>query len=282
MITLTFWFQTSESTKLFPQPQVPTGALSVRSYGGQAGRGNASETEGSAQTRLKERTLDWAIQREMAALCGRPPFCSFQYTVSYKGDIPPPLLGDDCSEVAIFVVGTGGEEEVVRLTIADCSPTKLNAPQTGDRDHLPRGGLECTQCLASRQIEGVDGTGRRIVRYQQRIAESSEIAGSYCQTPRLVKRSTVREVLHKCSIFAEDVNVTPRSARRTGKGHIELSVDILDAEGRESRLDCAVGQRPYQAEVAVVDINFVVGRVGAIQRVTRCFTGKWQPGIDRT
>src|SRR5258708_9478846 len=170
----------------------------------------------------------------------------------------------------------------VRDRIADCSSTKLKYPQTWDLDNLPSGGLECTQCLASRQIEGVDGTGRRIVRYQQRIAESSEIAGSYCQTPRLLKRSTVREVLHKCSIFGEDVNVTPRSARRTGKGHIELSVDILDAEGRESRRDCAVGERLYQAEVAVVDINFVVGRVGAIQRVTRCFTGNGQPGIDRT
>src|SRR4030088_730477 len=104
------------------------------------------------------------------------------------------LLGYDCSEIAIYVVGTGGEEELVRLAIADRSSTKLNPPQAGDRNHLPGGGLECAQSLASGQIEGVDGAGGVIVRYQQRTAESSEIAGSHCQSPRLVERSTVREV----------------------------------------------------------------------------------------
>ena len=62
--------------------------------------------------------------------------------------VPTPgrrLLGYDRPEIAIFVAGTGSEEKLVRLTIADCPSTKFNPPQAGDRDHLPCGGLQCTE-----------------------------------------------------------------------------------------------------------------------------------------
>ena len=73
---------------------------------------------------------------------GRPCSTLFHGQFRPRG---PLLLGYDRSEIAICVVGTGGEEELVRLTIADRPSTKLNSPQPGNRDHLACGGLKCTQ-----------------------------------------------------------------------------------------------------------------------------------------
>jgi hypothetical protein len=48
--------------------------------------------------------------------------------ISANSSDPDRLLGYDRSEKAICVVGTGGEEKLVRLTIAGRPSTKLNPP----------------------------------------------------------------------------------------------------------------------------------------------------------
>ena len=105
------------------------------------------------------------------------------------------LSRDHAEQPSEIIVGASGEEKLVGGTIGSETITKLNCPELVYVDHVaivvPQGANE----LAGNGIEGIDGAGVGVIRDEQSVAEFSEILGSDGETPRLIQRRAVGELL---------------------------------------------------------------------------------------
>ncbi len=87
--------------------------------------------------------------------------------------------------------------------------------------------------LAGDGIEGVDGAGVGVVRNKQGVAELAEILGRDGETPRLIQRRAVGELLQEVAIFTEDVNKTTGSPEEAAND-VNEAAEVLNPEGREA------------------------------------------------
>jgi hypothetical protein len=68
-------------------------------------------------------------------------------------------------------VRTGGEEELVDAAVVGCTSAEFNAPELIDEDIFAVRIPDRTHILAGDGVEGVNGTGIRIIRDQQCVAQ---------------------------------------------------------------------------------------------------------------
>src|ERR1035441_3118108 len=123
---------------------------------------------------------------------------------------PRTLLNEvDHSEVPVRVARAGRKEQLVRLPVQGRSAAELEAPQSVNCDRLPCRVLDRAHQFSRSQVVSVDVPGRRVVRNQQRAAQSSKRLRSHRHPPRLVQRLALRKALHERSIFPENVDVSP-------------------------------------------------------------------------
>ena len=178
------------------------------------------------------------------------------------------LSGNHAEQSSEIIVGASGEEEVICRTIGAGSVTKLNCPELVYVDHVAIVVLQGANELAGNGIEGIDGAGVGIVRNEQGVAEFSEILGSDGETPRLIQRRAVGELLQEVAIFIEDVNKTTGSARVGGERDVNEAAEVLNAEGREAGGKSGIGDGFYEFEGGVIDVNFVVGVVRSKENIS--------------
>src|SRR5579863_3251664 len=145
---------------------------------------------------------------------------------------------DHTEQTVHVVVGSGSEEQLIRLAIVRSAPAELDSPKLVNLNRLACGILDRTYKLPSLEIKSIDGSGVGVVRDQKSIAQRTEILRSHRESPRLVQRFSMRKPLHERSIFAENVDVTISTARRAHIRYVELALDVLNAKHHKPLGNC--------------------------------------------
>src|SRR5450631_79750 len=180
------------------------------------------------------------------------------------------------------VVRTGGEKELVGAAVVGRASPEFNSPELVDDNVLAVCIPDRANKLAGEQVKRVDGTVIGVVRDQQSVAQLSKIPRRYGEAPRLVQGFALRECSNERSVFLEDIDDAAWGSGVIGKGDIEQTADILNAERREACRQRAIGKRSDQVEAPVVYIDSIVGNVDGIQKISRRLAGDRQTRVNRT
>src|ERR1700730_9049808 len=101
---------------------------------------------------------------------------------------------------------------MVRNSVSTRIVRECDSPQLVDDNRFSFFVFDLSHKGPSKRIEGIDRASIRVVRYQQRIAQRSEIVRCCRNSPWLIQRRTVDQGLHKCSIFFEQINEAAASS----------------------------------------------------------------------
>ena len=164
----------------------------------------------------------------------------------------------------LIVVRTSGEEKFVGGTVASRAAAELNPPELVDGDVFTVCIFDRPDELTVLNIESVDGAAVRVVRDEQTVAERPKILGRDGEAPGLVEGRAARELLNECSVLLEDIDDSARCRGYQGKGHVEESIDVLDAKGTVACGQSGIGKCIDEVEVSVVHLAHIVGKVGGI------------------
>src|SRR5579864_5701927 len=166
------------------------------------------------------------------------------------------------------VIGTCGEEELIGVPVIAVASAKIDRPELVDIDGVAGGVADSSNKLTGRRIKGVDRAGKvYVVRYQQGVAQRTEVRRSNRESPRLVQWTARGQMLHEPALFGEDVDDSARATRAVSERNIQQTSDVANAEHGESFRYRSIREEAHRLEMIVKNVNFVICRVGGKQEI---------------
>src|SRR5713101_8279802 len=205
--------------------------------------------------------------------------------------VPFARCSDFAEETVTLILNACGEEELVGVS-RHKAIAEGQSPKAVNGDGIALTTAKLTVERVALELEASDATVAEIA-HQQVARKLPEVMRGKRQAPGRVERAARSKPLEEATVEVEDINkaapwpldVVVSLSVLHGEGDIQLAIDVLNAEGSETRVrrvrgNGGVGERIHEAEFPVIHFHHTVAKVGGINEVPRAVIAGGKTLVD--